>query len=150
MLYARAYFVRTAPLFYPLPWFTINLVIVLLYNGVGCCFGSYSFEQLVQCADGHLFCIDCLRRYFEESAFGAGKTVLCCMFSGGCQAIYPRSELLKADVDIDKLIVRQQEEVCVCNLFGLTNDSTFGSAFRPLPWPIYKGWSGVLPQIALV
>lgn len=39
----------------------------------GCCFGDTDFEQMVQCSEGHLFCMDCLRRYAEEAIHGQGK-----------------------------------------------------------------------------
>lgn len=39
----------------------------------GCCFGDIDVEQMVQCGDGHLFCIDCMKRYAEEAIHGQGK-----------------------------------------------------------------------------
>ena len=38
-----------------------------------CCFGDYDITEMVSCRnEGHLFCIDCLRRYAEERVFGVG------------------------------------------------------------------------------
>jgi hypothetical protein len=31
----------------------------------GCCCGDMPFEDMVQCAEGHLFCSACLKRYVE-------------------------------------------------------------------------------------
>lgn len=38
-----------------------------------CCYGDYAIEEMVSCRnEGHLFCMDCIRRYTEERVFGLG------------------------------------------------------------------------------
>ena len=44
-----------------------------------CCYDDFAFEEMTSCQDGHLFCIECVRRYAEEQLFGLSKTVLTCM-----------------------------------------------------------------------
>ncbi|XP_078701200.1 uncharacterized protein LOC144927559 isoform X2 [Branchiostoma floridae x Branchiostoma belcheri] len=39
----------------------------------GCCYGEVTFEDMVQCYDGHLFCVDCLKNYTKEKVFGSGQ-----------------------------------------------------------------------------
>ncbi|KAF8300413.1 hypothetical protein DL93DRAFT_2122285 [Clavulina sp. PMI_390] len=58
----------------------------------GCCFGDYSFENMVQCPEAHLFCMDCARRTAEE-AIGNRKVELLCMDQSGCKAAFPFSEV---------------------------------------------------------
>jgi TRIAD3 protein (E3 ubiquitin-protein ligase RNF216) len=67
---------------------------------------------MVQCADGHLFCATCLKRYVEETIFGAGKTVLYCMDANGCKERFPDSQLKKAlPANVyQKMTERLQEE----------------------------------------
>ncbi|XP_062508613.1 E3 ubiquitin-protein ligase RNF216-like [Corticium candelabrum] len=61
----------------------------------GCCFGEVIFEDLVQCAEGHLFCCECMRLYAKEAAFGQGKASLACM-SEGCEKNFLYDQLRKA------------------------------------------------------
>lgn len=45
---------------------------------------------MTQCAEGHLFCLDCARRNAEHEV-GRGQYKLLCMT--GCKAEFPRSEV---------------------------------------------------------
>jgi len=80
-----------------------------------CCYGDYAFEELVACRDeGHLFCMDCVRRYAEEQVFGLGdlgggggkkksdgdskpdSNELLCMHPDGCRSGFQYDLLKKA------------------------------------------------------
>ena len=39
----------------------------------GCCFADTDLLEMVQCSEGHLFCMECLRRYANEAIHGQGK-----------------------------------------------------------------------------
>lgn len=77
----------------------------------GCCFGEVAFEEMVQCQDGHLFCLDCLKSYAKEAVYGSGKAILRCM-TPDCESTFPVSQLQKAlPADIlTKYEDRMQEE----------------------------------------
>ena len=45
----------------------------------GCCFVDVPMTRMVQCAEGHLFCADCIKHYVEESAFSSGQTTVHCL-----------------------------------------------------------------------
>lgn len=45
----------------------------------GCCYDDEClFEDMAECADGHIFCKECVRRS-AESALGEGKTQFSCL-----------------------------------------------------------------------
>eukprot|EP00897_Mesotaenium_endlicherianum_P010055 jgi/Mesen1/9078/ME000578S08320 len=60
----------------------------------GCCCSDWPFEEMAQCADGHLFCRGCVKRRVEESTFGGLQACgsLPCMDTGGCTESFPPSE----------------------------------------------------------
>jgi TRIAD3 protein (E3 ubiquitin-protein ligase RNF216) len=67
-----------------------------------CCYNNeLSFEELIQCTEGDLFCKSCLSRYIEEMIFGNSKIShrLKCMNSMGttiCQGFYLESMIKKS------------------------------------------------------
>ena len=79
----------------------------------GCCFGEFPFEDIVQCSDGHLFCLTCLESYSKEVIFGSAiATVkLHCMVDG-CTKQFPYSQLQKclSEDEIAKYQDRLQED----------------------------------------
>ncbi|KAI0210961.1 hypothetical protein LSAT2_004235 [Lamellibrachia satsuma] len=77
----------------------------------GCCYDDCCFENMVQCSDGHLFCMKCVENYTRESVFGQGKANLVCM-TDSCEAIFPKSQLeiaLPPDL-LSQFEARMQEE----------------------------------------
>ena len=38
-----------------------------------CCFEEVAIEEMVSCKDGHLYCMECVRKYAEEMIFGSGS-----------------------------------------------------------------------------
>lgn len=61
----------------------------------GCCYVEATFEDMVQCLDGHLFCVSCLRNYAKEAVFGQGKAILSCM-TGDCDSTFPMTQLQRS------------------------------------------------------
>lgn len=61
----------------------------------GCCYVEATFEDMVQCLDGHLFCVSCLRSYAKEAVFGQGKAILSCMTSD-CDSTFPMTQLQRS------------------------------------------------------
>lgn len=70
----------------------------------GCCYKEieFEYESVVQCTEGHLFCVSCLRNYAEEKLFGYQTTRLICMHQGGigenssCTGDFRYDELVRA------------------------------------------------------
>lgn len=44
----------------------------------GCCFGNTVFDNMTQCMEGHLVCVECLNAFSKEIVFGAGKAWAFC------------------------------------------------------------------------
>ncbi|KAJ3038766.1 hypothetical protein HDV00_000341 [Rhizophlyctis rosea] len=64
-----------------------------------CCLDDCAFEDMCQCPDGHLFCMDCLRRHVAEGLFGQGQLrgkPVRCIDPGGCEKEFGWSELRRA------------------------------------------------------
>jgi hypothetical protein len=73
-----------------------------------CCYTAVAIDEMIQCQkEGHLFCIDCIRRFAETQVFGAGSlginretkepaTELMCMFADGCSSGFCIISLQKA------------------------------------------------------
>ncbi|KAL1925586.1 uncharacterized protein VTP21DRAFT_469 [Calcarisporiella thermophila] len=63
-----------------------------------CCFGDFPFEDMTFCAEGHLFCVGCIRNLVSEGIFGQGTLrgrPVKCVEGDGCEACIPMSELEK-------------------------------------------------------
>ena len=92
----------------------------------GCCCFELLFDNIVQCADGHLFCFRCLQRQVEEIIYGNLKAQgsLPCMNTDGCKESIPLSEVRRAlpnDV-IERYDQRQgQEAIIQAKLLNLVN-----------------------------
>ncbi|KAJ3350979.1 hypothetical protein HDU83_009296 [Entophlyctis luteolus] len=86
-----------------------------------CCYGEYTMENMTQCEDGHLFCLDCARRA-AENLIGLRKTAITCLDSSGCKYLFPRCEierfLTKAVlVGYDRLV--QEESLRIAGISDL-------------------------------
>lgn len=81
----------------------------------GCCCADVRFEEMVQCADGHLFCFTCLRRSVEESTFGSLPVsgALACLDMTGCDKSIPWSEIKRA-VQAELLLKFEQRQANDC------------------------------------
>lgn len=84
--------------------------------------------EMIKCYEGHLFCMDCLRRYAEEKVFGNGDlgkkgcTELCCMDMSGCQSFFSREQLLKS---LSEKVMKRYDELqttLVLEKAGLVDD----------------------------
>ncbi|GAB1517258.1 hypothetical protein RhiTH_000302 [Rhizoctonia solani] len=60
----------------------------------GCCFTEYEFSDMLQCAEGHLFCPQCTKKN-AETAVGDNKPeiLLACMDQSGCRASFPDEQI---------------------------------------------------------
>jgi TRIAD3 protein (E3 ubiquitin-protein ligase RNF216) len=79
-----------------------------------CCYGDYAMEEMVSCQEGHLFCMDCLKRYAQERVFGnsdlgkKGCIELCCMDMSGCENFFSRDQLEKS---LDEKVMKKYDEL---------------------------------------
>ncbi len=93
-----------------------------------CCYSDCYFEEMIHCVgEGHLFCLDCVRRHAEEQVFGCGAlgtTInngttsgsksfpnngeLGCISVDGCKSFFTRSTLLKA---LPKKVMERYDEL---------------------------------------
>ncbi|KAG8891575.1 hypothetical protein FRB99_003486, partial [Tulasnella sp. 403] len=79
----------------------------------GCCFSSYLFENMTQCADGHLFCKTCAKMN-AETIIGQRKADIRCMDQSGCKQEFPESEIKRfLDAKALDLLERIQTEKAV-------------------------------------
>lgn len=60
-----------------------------------CCFCECPFQKLVQCPEGHLFCVECTKRAIE-TAISEGRVNIQCLHFGGCDQSIPMAELERA------------------------------------------------------
>ncbi|QRW27013.1 endoplasmic reticulum membrane protein [Rhizoctonia solani] len=58
----------------------------------GCCFTEYEFSDMLQCAEGHLFCPQCTKKN-AETAVGDNKPEILCMDQSGCRAPFPDEQI---------------------------------------------------------
>jgi len=66
----------------------------------GCCYLDFSFDDMCQCNDGHLFCLNCLRSHAEENVFGKGQfQIKCLSMEENCEAGFSDRSLDKAIPD---------------------------------------------------
>ncbi|GMH54822.1 hypothetical protein TrST_g3687 [Triparma strigata] len=76
-----------------------------------CCYDDVCFEEMCQCTGGHLFCLECLRRFAEEKLFGQQSTVLGCMAQNEdgnkCEGTFTDSQLERA---LPKKVMRKLQE----------------------------------------
>lgn len=57
----------------------------------GCCFSDISIEQATSCADGCLFCKECLSRTVQESVYGQAPLRLWRSYSGSVASVEPNT-----------------------------------------------------------
>ncbi|KAI5069444.1 hypothetical protein GOP47_0015745 [Adiantum capillus-veneris] len=94
---------------------SITSQVVVTTLECGCCCADVPFEEMVQCADGHLFCFSCLRRSVEESTFGSLPAFgfLPCLDMTGCDKSVPVSEIKRA-VQADLFLKFEQRQASDC------------------------------------
>ncbi|BFZ02714.1 hypothetical protein BsWGS_05753 [Bradybaena similaris] len=78
-----------------------------------CCFGQCVFDNMAQCSDGHLVCVECLHSYINELLYGTGKVSVTCM-TPECAAQYPQNELARC-LD-SKVLSKLEERILLENL----------------------------------
>ncbi|KAG8763530.1 hypothetical protein FRC11_002043 [Ceratobasidium sp. 423] len=101
----------------------------------GCCFSEYDFSEMLQCAEGHLFCPECTKRN-AETAVGDNKSQILCMDLSGCRALFPDEQLqrvlslktldllqrIRQKKDIDDAAIRGLEHCPFCDYAYIITD----------------------------
>lgn len=88
-----------------------------------CCYGDYAIEEMVSCRnEGHLFCMDCIRRYAEERVFGLGDL-------GGGGGAGKKS----ADGDDDGVAARDTNDLTCMHPDGCTSTFQYELLQKALP-----------------
>ncbi|KAF8610314.1 hypothetical protein BDV93DRAFT_430426 [Ceratobasidium sp. AG-I] len=87
----------------------------------GCCFTEIDIAEMMQCAEGHLFCPTCTKQN-AETAVGDRKSDILCMDTSGCRAPFPHDQLKRVLSEktldlIDRL--RQTKELEEAKIGGL-------------------------------
>ncbi|CAG8534185.1 9623_t:CDS:2 [Diversispora eburnea] len=62
----------------------------------GCCYGDYTFEDLIGCSEGHLFCKECINHLVQEGLYGQGSLRgkrINCIESDGCDGYITDDQL---------------------------------------------------------
>ena len=86
-----------------------------------CCYGDYAIEEMVSCRnEGHLFCMDCIRRYAEERVFGVGD-----LGGGGGKK--------SADGDDDGVATRDTNDLTCMHPDGCTSTFQYELLQKALP-----------------
>ncbi|OCF78207.1 hypothetical protein I204_00144 [Kwoniella mangroviensis CBS 8886] len=60
----------------------------------GCCFCDTLPRDMIQCAEGHLFCRECATKH-AETKLGEQSTSILCMDQSDCTSAFPESELTR-------------------------------------------------------
>lgn len=85
-----------------------------------CCYDNeFSFEEIIQCTEGDLFCIECLQRYIESMVFGGTKIAypLKCMNSiNKCPGFFTEVMIEKALQKTPKILAKYNETMFHDNL----------------------------------
>ncbi|KAL7276107.1 hypothetical protein RUND412_000925 [Rhizina undulata] len=70
-----------------------------------CCFGDYTWDEIVACTEGHFFCNNCLTKSVQEGLYGQGRNLvgekcsikcLSCAAQPACEAFVPLEVLVNA------------------------------------------------------
>ena len=87
----------------------------------GCCYIHLVGPDIIQCPEGHLFCLECLHSYAVEVAYGQARPPLWCM-TNDCDETFSHSQIQKA-LSLEELVhyeERLQEEAVL--MAGLLSD----------------------------
>jgi len=77
----------------------------------GCCYDEFMTDEMAQCEDGHLFCLECCKKAANE-IIGRTGTKFPCLDSSGCKFEFTLQEIKKflPAIVFEKHVQRIQEE----------------------------------------